>query len=560
MEKRLVNNNPIKLTENKKISVKVQSPNGESFYTDIILEYGRSPSIQLILDANEKNLTVQPVITKHFEDYYLTDFYENKSFNTAIFKYLFVGKADKDNIKKVHFIVPELSSYFHQELDYHLDSDANISGNLKIEPLESRIDHLGLSIKIHQGYSLKSNEDHTGFSFKNIIYFSFESDTTLSFQDIENLMYKATGLLTWVTGYPITVESIDVSDGVKSGYLYLPLVKKLKTYNLSFPNSFMQVGFLRENFQTICSNYFDKKEIFGEIWSRTLPLFDFTGILEYEVMLFASILDKYFSYQVTKSTSDKIENYDSYLLKIGKFLQENDQLKDLLKNTKLLENIKLNELKKVFPESKFQSFLSKQKEYFRMVNNDDLKIIIGKNDFSKIISIRDNAAHGTREKLPTEDVLKYSWKVKLLTMYLIYKDLGIQNDDFFRMISNTFHPIILQCEIDKDLLDLKTGKIIYITLSRCENEKMKSRDTKIKVFNKKKDHYFFNSELSQKAHDYFSEDIITEIDQARFYSYEKYIQYLIDKNNIDIKARLYSRAYLKEKPSNTLINNVIILY
>ncbi len=60
------------------------------------------------------------------------------------------------------------------------------------------------------------------------MYFSFESDTALSFQDIENLMYESISLLTWVTGYPISPDSIEVSDGDKYAYLYLPVVKKLK--------------------------------------------------------------------------------------------------------------------------------------------------------------------------------------------------------------------------------------------------------------------------------------------------------------------------------------------
>lgn len=186
----MVDSNPIKLTENQKISVKVKSSKGDFFNTDISLEYGRPPSIQIMLEG-EKELTAHPYRDDHRGDYYMSDFYDHSFTNHALFKYLFFGKANKDQIKKVYFTFPELSSYFHQELDYAIDNEVNISGNLKIEPLEVRINNLGLSVKIHQGYKLKSNDDHTGFSFKNIMYFSFESDTALSFQDIENLMYES---------------------------------------------------------------------------------------------------------------------------------------------------------------------------------------------------------------------------------------------------------------------------------------------------------------------------------------------------------------------------------
>lgn len=552
----MVNQNPIKLTENQKISVKVKSSKGEFFNTDIILEYGRPPSIQLMLEG-EKNLTAHPFKDDHHVYYYISDFYNNYSIDNAIFKYLFYGKANKDQIKKVYFTVPELSSYFQQELNFNLDNEVNISGKLKIEPLEARIDNLGLSVKIHQGYTLKHNDDHTGFSFQNIMYFSFESDTALSFQDIENLMYKSISLLTWITGYPISPDSIEVSDGDKNAYFYLPLVKKVKKYDVSFPKSFMHIKFFREYFQTICSNYLEKKEIFEDIWSRTLPLFDFTGVLEYEVMLYASILDRYFSYQISKLNICEDQNYDSYVSKVEEFLSNSDDFKTLLEGTDLIQKLKV---KNLFPKAEDRTFIQKQKAYFRHLGEDKLNIFIKKGDFFNIKSIRDRAAHGSKEKLDTDTVYKYLWKVKILTMYFIYIDLGIKEDDFFKMVSITFHPIAMNCEIDKYLLDIATDTTILIKLEQGEKEKLNKLNTKINVFNRQKDSYFFNSEFSQMASDYFSGDVITEIDLSRFYSHEKYVQSLINQKDIDLKTKYYSKVYLQEKKGKKLINNVIILF
>ncbi|WP_335957228.1 hypothetical protein [Acinetobacter bereziniae] len=551
----MVDSNPIKLTENQKISVKVKSSKGDFYNTDISLEYGRPPSIQLMLEG-EKELTVHPYKDDHKGDYYISDFYEHSFINHALFKYLFFGKANKDQIKKVYFTFPELSSYFHQELDYSLDNDINISGNLKIEPLEVRINNLGLSVKIHQGYNLKSNDDHTGFTFKNIMYFSFESDTALSFQDIENLMYESISLLTWVTGYPISPDSIEVSDGDKYAYLYLPVVKKLKKYDVSFPKSFMNKNFFREYFSTICISYFEKKEIFKGIWSRTLPLFDFTGVLEYEVMLYASILDKYFSHQVDKFHKVTSQDYSKYISKIDQFFKDNDDFKEILSGTDLANKL---EAKKLFPKKKRLTFKEKQEIYFNHIGEERLKIFINNDDFKNIKAIRDRAAHGLQEKLDTDIVYKYLWKVKLLTMYFIYMDLGIEENDFFKMISKTFHPIALNCEIDKYLLDIATDKTILIELEQAEKEKLKNLNTKVNVFYKKENSYFFNSEFSEMASNYFSEDVITKIDPTRIYSHEKYVQYLLNQREIDLKTRYYPVIHLKEDDSKIMINNVIII-
>ena len=128
------------------------------------------------------------------------------------------------------------------------------------------------------------------------------------------------------------------------------------------------------------------------------------------------------------------------------------------------------------------------------------------------------------------------------------------------MVSITFHPIAMNCEIDKYLLDLATDRTILLKLEQGEKAKLENLSTKINVFDKKEDTYFFNSEISQMASNYFSEDVITEIDPSKFYSYEKYVQSLINKQDIDLKTKYYSEAYLDEKKGKKLLNNVIILF
>ena len=62
------------------------------------------------------------------------------------------------------------------------------------------------------------------------------------------------------------------------------------------------------------------------------------------------------------------------------------------------------------------------------------------------------------------------------------------------------------------------------------------------------------------ASNYFSEDVITEIDPSRIYSHEKYIQSLLTQREIDLKTRYYPVIYLQEDDSKIMINNVIIIF
>lgn len=551
-------NNPIKLNENKELPVKIIYPNNETEYKNIRLKYGSAPQIQLRGDLQDKEILVQTINDNRYDTYYIADIHTLNFFNPSIFQYLYMGNADKDNLKNICFTIPELASYFHRELNYEIDHDANISGNLKIEPLEAKIANLGLSIKIHQGYSLKSNEDNTGFRFKNIIFFSFESITVLSFQDIENLMYKAIRLLTWVLGYPVSVEAIDVSDRENSGYLYLPTVKKLSKYETNFPNSFMHSHFFREYFQIICNNFFGQNELFDDIWSRTIPLFDFTGVLEYEVMLYASILDKYFSHKINELNLYHAPNENIDTIRIENFLKTNEDFRNLLTDQSLIDRIDVTNL---FNIQKFQTLVQKQKTYFKYIGAKNLKIFINHSDFYNIKSIRDRAAHGVKEKLPTSKVQECLWKVKLLTMYFIYSDLGIKEDDFFKIISNTIHPTVINCEIDKNLLDLKVGRTILIKMHQKEIDKVENLGISAKVIDKQNDIYLFNYEFSKMIQDYFENDInsITENKTPIFHSYIDYMKYLLEQKKIYKKAKFYNQVYIEQKNDKKMIHNVIIL-
>ena len=238
-------------------------------------------------------------------------------------------------------------------------------------------------------------------------------------------------------------------------------------------------------------------------------------------------------------------------------MRNSDDFKALLEGTDLIQKL---DVKNLFPKAEDKTFMQKQKAYFKHLGEDKFKIFIKKGDFFHIKSIRDRAAHGSQETLDTDTVYKYLWKVKLLTMYFIYMDLSIKEADFLKMVSITFHPIAMKCEIDKYLLDLATDRTILLKLEQGEKAKLENLSTKINVFDKKEDTYFFNSEISQMASNYFSEDVITEIDPSKFYSYEKYVQSLINKQDIDLKTKYYSEAYLDEKKGKKLLNNVIILF
>lgn len=555
-------NNPIKLTDSKSFLVNIKDSNGKALNTNITLSYGNLPSLSCLLEKNEdeNEIIAQSISDEDYGNFHLSEFYEKSIPFNPLFKYLYLGKADKDKINEVHFSIPELSSYFHNELKYDLDENTNISGKLKIEPLIAKVD--SFVIEIRQGYELKSFEDFSGFFFKNDIYLSFKSDSTLSFQEIEKLMYSSINLFTWITGYSILIDSIEVFDGSNRGYLYIPIVKKYKNYDLRDIKSFMHRNIFRENFNIICNQYFNNPDIFSEIWTRTVPLFDFSGVFEYEVMLHTSILDKYFTSQVKKLDLAPLKNnnYEKYIIKVENFLKNSDDFKNIFKDSDLLSKL---EVKKLFPKPQKLFLLDKQKLYFDYIGRDILSVFINNDDFEHIKKIRDKTAHG--EKLPDsineEKVFLSLYKVKMLTMFLIYLDLGITKDCFLKIISISLHPMIINSQINKKLLDIQTGKAIDIDRIENKENELKMMKLLIIILDKFEEKYYFNLDFSQKISDFFLDrNRITNLNNQSMSinSIKGFVRDSLLETGDSKDVEYYPNIYLSQGPNKKITNVVVI--
>ena len=555
----------MKLKNDEKISLKVFDVDNEIFqgYAELKLVYGRTPVIEYsdinVQGHNQLFAETTPKVTKL--KYFLSDIKDGLFSDTC--DYVFYGKADKDNLRKVHFAIPELSPYFIDELNYKLDKDGDLSGNLQIVPLESNItvDGCPIKITINQGYSLKRFESNDGFGFTNIIFVSFELNHPTSFEAIKKLMYQTTNLFTWITGYPATVDEIEVSDGDKSAYLYIPSVKTFSVYDTSNRNSFLCSDVLRNNFDNICQYYFsDNKSIFTDIWSRTIPLFYFTGVLEYELMLYASVLDKYFSFQVNSIPLDEIkpnQKYEDFIGKLEQHLQDDIKLQDMVTNAGMNTTGGFSRIRDVFPNTSLDTFNRKAKAYLKYIGNFCTEVFINNNQLYEIKQVRDRAAHGEEETFSTDKVFELLWRLKMLSMYLIYKDIGINDQAFLDMLDRTFHPIKLNCDIDEYKLKSKVGSVTSISLIKKNLADYECQQCHIRVFFKRGETWTYDVQLSKSSSDYFYSP--TQLGKNKeFSSYHEFVQNQLDLNGKNYKARFCGNAYLVTKKPIRLHSVIII--
>ena len=545
------------LNENLELNVRIL----ESKYGKLKINYGNIPTLSYV-DNYSHNIDKDVIQVEDLTDLSLNKYLLSGPINSEnnldkLFKYVYSGKAETNKIKTVYFTFPELGAYFNKEISKHLNKKGDLSGNVTIEPMETTLhaNEQVIKVKLQQSYGFSELSTKDGFMFTSSMNLVFEFEKIITFTDIEKYMVKSESLFTWITGFPIKASKITVSDGENTGTLYIPTVKNTSEYDLSYPKSFMQVPRLRNNFGKICNSYFIKNTFeFKNIWSRTIPLYNFDGVLEYEVMLYASILDKYCSYKLDKLNLNSALNddeYNEFTSKFSALISENEKLSNTF-SKKIFPDLRDPEtVKRILPNRSIATFNQKVKTYLTHIHNGVTDVFISKDDLYSIKGIRDRAAHGEIENIDRNEVYKKYFKLRMLIIYLIYKDLGVSDNEFLHIIYSGRNSLILNCDIDKFKLDCKLKMEISLPVSKPVFDELSST-LKINIVIVR-DGNLYNAD---KAYTTMLNTFLRD-KSSKIKFNDEYIQTFL--NDSKLKAKYHNKVYVVHKGKHHPLHGVILV-
>ncbi|WP_110574908.1 HEPN domain-containing protein [Marinomonas alcarazii] len=550
------------LAENLDLNVRI----AEGEYCKLKIKFGSLPKLSHVskhwyfYDNNEDVIQVEGFTEPLSPKYLLSQALNSGTYTNKLFRYVYSGKADATKLKKVYFTFPELAAYFNTEISRNLEQNGDLSGNVTIEPMEATVlkDTQYMKIGLYQYYQLSDTSTNDGFKFTSSMTLVLEFENSINFSDIEKYLYKATNLFTWVTGFPVKVSKIEVSDGENGGSLYIPTVKDTSEHDLSHPNGFMLAFRLREHFVEICESYFVKNTFeFENIWSRTIPLYNFNGILEYETMLYAAILDKYCSYKVDQlnlnSTLDEDE-YNELTSKLSALISGETDLHRTFSKGILNDLSNIRVLREILPNRSVATFNQKVKRYLNYIGRHVTEVFLSSDDLYLIKKVRDRAAHGEVEQFSTDEVSKIYWKLRMLVTYLIYKDLGLSDDDFLEIISFGFNPLSLNCEVDKFKLDTKLKEAITLPVSEQVFSELSSNHGVNLVLIRVENLYEVQKEYTIKLSNYFS---IERIKDAKISRLDEYVKTLLE--NPKLEAKYTGNAYVTHKGKSHNLHSIVLV-
>ncbi|WP_017630637.1 hypothetical protein [Vibrio sp. 624788] len=550
------------LAEDLELNVRIT----EGEYCKLKVKYGKMPALSHVskhsyfYENNEDVIHVEEFTEQLAPKYLLSGAIDSGTHSSKLFRYVYLGKAEITRLKKVYFTFPELAAYFNNEISRGLEQNGDLSGNVTIEPMEATILKDGQTIKVglKQNYQLSNTSTKDGFKFTSSMVLGFEFENAITFSEIEKYLYKSKNLFTWITGFPIKVSKIEVSDGENRGSLYIPTVKDTSEHDLSYPNSFMLADRLREHFATICDSYFVKNTFeFENIWSRTIPLYSFNGVLEYETMLYTAILDKYCSHKVEQLALDtKLDEneYNEIISKLSSLISGDTELVESFSKNILTDLSSVKILREALPNRSTATFKQKVKKYLHHIGKHVTEVFLSNSDLHLIKGVRDRAAHGEVELFTTDQVSKIYWKLRMLVIYLIYKDLGVSDDDFLKVISFTFHPLALNCDRDRFKLDTKLNKAVSLPVSKSVFSELSTQLGVELVLTRNNHVYEVHKEYTAKLSNYFR--VETSKDR-KINSLDEYVKTLLE--NPKLEAKFTGNAYITHKRKSHKLHSIIVV-
>ena len=211
-------------------------------------------------------------------------------------------------------------------------------------------------------------------------------------------------------------------------------------------------------------------------------------------------------------------------------------------------------LKRFIPNRSATTLNKKAKTYLRYIGKTVPDVFINDKDFYQIKEIRDRAAHGEMEVLSTQQVYLYLNKIKMLTMYMIYKDLGISDNSFLELLCMPYHELKQGCRLDSFKRDVALSKANIMQVNESTFNFVKNEQGIFSfVFFRDQHTYHVDKKLTRRLKEAFFGDHVTS---NKFRNFEEFVQSQVSD---DKKVAYISDSYVKYGNQTYLLRGIVVI-
>lgn len=221
---------------------------------------------------------------------------------------------------------------------------------------------------------------------------------------------------------------------------------------------------------TILDNYFNTKaERFEKFWNRAIGLIHYDGYFGDEVLNAIAIIDSFSNNVIHSNRHLEDTAFDNLKKTIQSAISEFTENNSLQKDP-VIESISncIGNLKNEIP-------LNLQKRFERLLNSKDIinpnikgMLNLSSDDIRVLKKIKNSTSHGQNyEKSGTDYTYESQLleKVKILLMYLAYKDFGISDKLFALSMRHSFNQHILNAKLNPYYRDKITNDTLFFEVT-----------------------------------------------------------------------------------------------
>lgn len=303
---------------------------------------------------------------------------------------------------------------------------------------------------------------------------------TILFEDVEGLTREIRNLFSILLGVPVSVTYlylISKESNVKYNSMYFINHSYDESPLRHFHDAFCSFNYIYEHdlFPMIVENFFSKKS-FNTIWNRLIQIFRGGNAWDLDILSSVIVLEMYSSlvsegkhYKLNKKLFRELRTnlekvVDEIINRPGLDAQDIELISGIKAGIKGLKNTSFPTLKEKY-------------NYLLDSVSDSIKdaIALSESDFNLIKKIRNCVAHGLNyETLKPGDVtqeLQVKERLILFLMYLAYKELGFDDEQFAFCISHSHSPLAHSSIYNERAIDKLAKTSTFITLSEvCRND------------------------------------------------------------------------------------------
>ncbi|SFU18974.1 hypothetical protein SAMN05192562_1109 [Kosakonia arachidis] len=354
-----------------------------------------------------------------------------------------------------------------------------------------------LDLKANTPTNHTINVEHSIFITKEDGFFLLD--------DIKEIVREVRSLFSILLGVPLTVRFlylVSKESNAKYNSIYIP------QFNFSErPLSYSHEAFCSFNFivseglfPVIIKNFFSKKT-FRTIWSRLITILNGNKSWEMDILTHVVTLEKYCSMKSKgkghKLNIDVFNNFRNTLIKsIDGFVSDTELSPE---DVDLITGIR-GEVSRL--KNTTHAILKDKYDYVMSGVTNEIKdaISFSDDDFDIIRNIRNSVAHGNEYKTFEAGDITREMDVKsrllLLLMYLAFRDLGFNDEQFALCVSRTHSPILRRASINERAIDFLSKEAEFITLSQSYKEGYKSYKPIVIKYDSINNSYIVDDEIS----------------------------------------------------------------